>query len=70
MLTIDMIATGNRIRDLRDRSGMTTKDLMRFFGFENPTAIYKWLREDSLYESRESNRLNYEYSDRPDPGNL
>ncbi|MCR5023657.1 MAG: helix-turn-helix domain-containing protein [Lachnospiraceae bacterium] len=48
MPTIDMIATGNRIRDLRDRTGMTTKDLMRFFGFENPTAIYKWLRGDSL----------------------
>ncbi len=43
-----MIATGNRIRDLRNRNDMTTKDLMHIFGFNNPVAINKWIRGDNL----------------------
>lgn len=46
--TIDMRATGNRIRDLRDRNGLTTVDIQLAFGFGTPQAVYKWLRGDSL----------------------
>ena len=43
-----MRATGNRIRDLRDRNGLTTVDIQLAFGFGTPQAVYKWLRGDSL----------------------
>ena len=48
MPTIDMLATGNNIKRLRDKSGLTTKDIMDILGFNNPNAIYKWFRGLSL----------------------
>ena len=39
---IDLIATGNNIRWLRLERGLTVRDLQRYFGFEQPQAIYKW----------------------------
>ena len=48
MPTIDMIATGNRIRDLRDRRGLTNADIQAAFGFGTPQAIFKWMRGDSM----------------------
>ena len=48
MPTIDMIATGNRIRDLRDRRGLRTADIQAVFGFGTPQAIFKWMRGDTL----------------------
>ena len=46
--TIDMIATGARIRNMRDDAGITTADIQRVFGFGTPQAIFKWMRGDSL----------------------
>ena len=46
--TIDMIATGARIRDMRDDVGMTTADIQAAFGFGTPQAIFKWMRGDAL----------------------
>lgn len=48
MPTIDMIATGNRIRDLRDDRGLRTVDIQAAFGFGTPQAIFKWMRGDAL----------------------
>ncbi len=48
MPTIDMIATGNRIRDLRDQNHLKTRDMMDIFGFNNPVAINKWMRGETL----------------------
>lgn len=45
---IDLSATGANIRRLRQSRGLSVRDLQRFFGFEEPQAIYKWQRGQSL----------------------
>ena len=45
---IDLVATGNNIRRLRLERGMTVKDLQKYFGFEEPRAIYKWQKGETL----------------------
>ena len=45
---IDLPATGANIRRLREAKGLSIRDLQRFFGFEEPQAIYKWQRGQSL----------------------
>ena len=42
MPTIDMAATGKKIMELREKAGLTVKDLQDLFGFATPQAIYKW----------------------------
>ena len=46
--TIDPIATGENIVRLRKERGLSVRDLQTFFGFEEPQAIYKWQRGQSL----------------------
>ncbi len=45
---IDLPATGANIRRLRQTRGLSVRDLQRFFGFEEPQAIYKWQQGKSL----------------------
>ena len=45
---IDLVATGDNIRRLRMERGMTVRDLQNYFGFEEPRAIYKWQKGESL----------------------
>ena len=45
---IDPIATGANIKRLRKECGLTVRDLQSYFGFEEPQAIYKWQRGQSL----------------------
>ncbi len=45
---IDLAATGDNIRRLRIQRGLTVRDLQSYFGFEEPRAIYKWQRGESL----------------------
>ena len=45
---IDPVATGANICRLRKDRGLTVRDLQRYFGFEEPQAIYKWLSGKSL----------------------
>jgi len=45
---IDLKATGANIVRLRQEHGLTVRDLQRYFGFEEPQAIYKWQRGQSL----------------------
>ena len=45
---IDMTATGQNIVRLRERVGLTVKDLQVIFGFGTPQAIYKWQRGTAL----------------------
>ena len=40
--TIDMAKTGENIARLRQRAGLSVKDLQDIFGFATPQAIYKW----------------------------
>ena len=46
--TINMIATGQKITDLRKASGMSVRDLQDVFGFATPQAIYKWQRGTAM----------------------
>ena len=48
MPTIDIIATGMKIKDLRDRAGFTTKEISAKLGFNTPVAVYKWIAGLSL----------------------
>ena len=45
---IDPIATGANILRLRKDRGLSVRDLKNYFGFEEPQAIYKWQRGQSL----------------------
>lgn len=45
---IDLAATGRNINRLRQERGLSVRDLQRYFGFENPQAIYKWQYGQSL----------------------
>ena len=45
---IDLVATGDNIRRLRLERGMTVRGLQNYFGFEEPRAIYKWQKGESL----------------------
>jgi len=45
---IDPVATGANILRLRKERGLTVRDLQSYFGFEEPQAIYKWQRGQSL----------------------
>lgn len=45
---IDVQATGRNIVRLRKLRGLSVKDLQRYFGFEQPQAIYKWQWGDCL----------------------
>ena len=40
--------TGANIRRLRQTKGLSVRDLQQFFGLEEPQAIYKWQRGQSL----------------------
>ena len=40
--TIDMVKTGQNIVRLREKQGLSVKDLQDIFGFTTPQAIYKW----------------------------
>ena len=46
--SIDLAATGVRIMQMRQRTGLTVQDLQNIFGFSTPQAIYKWQRGVSL----------------------
>ena len=45
---IDPVATGANIVRLRTERGLSVRDLQAFFGFEEPQAIYKWQKGQSL----------------------
>ena len=45
---INMVATGQRITELRQASGMSVRDLQDVFGFATPQAIYKWQRGTAM----------------------
>ena len=46
--TLDLTATGERIKELRVKNNLRVKDISIFMGFENDQAVYKWQRGDSL----------------------
>ena len=45
---IDLAMTGRNIQRLRQKAGVTVRDLQAYFGFEYPQAIYKWQHGECL----------------------
>lgn len=45
---IDMAATGQRIRKLRQEKGIKVTEISQYMGFTEPQAVYKWQRGESL----------------------
>ena len=45
---IDPVATGENIRRLRLERGFSVRALQTYFGFEEPRAIYKWQKGETL----------------------
>lgn len=45
---IDPVLTGQNIKRLRIQRGLSVRELQTYFGFEEPVAIYKWQRGESL----------------------
>lgn len=39
---IDMIKTGQNIKQLREKAGLSVSELQEMLGFSTPQAIYKW----------------------------
>ena len=46
--TINVKATGARIRQLRKAKGIKVTELSEFMGFSEPQAVYKWQRGETL----------------------
>ena len=46
--SINLVATGKRIAQLRKERGLSVRDMQDYFGFEAPQAIYKWQNGTSL----------------------
>ena len=45
---IDMAATGSVIKALHEQNGYSVQDVQEYFGFDQPQAIYKWQRGETL----------------------
>jgi transcriptional regulator with XRE-family HTH domain len=45
---IDMVETGTNIKTLREQNGYSVHDVQDYFGFDQPQAIYKWERGETL----------------------
>lgn len=43
-----MQATGNRIKEIRMEKHISVNEICEYMGFENPQAVYKWQRGESL----------------------
>ena len=46
--TVDMKRTGRNIAMLREKSGISVRELQKMMGFATPQAIYKWQRGETL----------------------
>ncbi len=45
---LDPQATGRRIKEIRTRKHISVNDICEYMGFENPQAVYKWQRGETL----------------------
>ena len=45
---IDLRATGQNIKRMREAAGISVRELQAILGFTNPQAIYKWQNGNSL----------------------
>lgn len=47
-LSIQPDKTGSRIKELISDNGYSVRDIQEFMGFDNPQAVYKWLKGKSM----------------------
>ena len=47
-ITINTVATGKRIKELRKEHNFKVREIMEALGLESEQAIYKWQRGDSV----------------------
>lgn len=45
---LDLQATGRQIKRIRMEKQISVIDICEYMGFENPQAVYKWQRGESL----------------------
>ena len=45
---INLQATGERIRELREQNGFSVREVSEYMGFTEPQAVYKWQRGQCL----------------------
>ena len=45
---INPVATGARIKELREQNHLQVSDISRFMGFGSDQAVYKWQRGDTM----------------------
>lgn len=48
MPTIDLTATGLKIKETITKKGLTVKEIAKMFGFASPYPVYKWINGQSL----------------------
>ncbi len=48
MPTIDMTATGLKIKEMITANGMTVKEVANMLGFASPYPVYKWINGINL----------------------
>lgn len=48
MPTIDLTATGLKIKETITKKGLTVKEIAKMFGFASPYPVYKWINGKSL----------------------
>lgn len=46
--TLNLTATGERIKTLRKERGITVMEIAAFMGFQEPKAVYKWQKGECL----------------------
>ncbi len=47
-ISVDMVATGRQIGNLRKAKGLRVEDISDYMGFTGPQAVYKWQRGECL----------------------
>ena len=45
---IDLRATGQNIKRIREASGISVREIQKVLGFTNPQAVYKWQNGECL----------------------
>lgn len=48
MPIVDMVKTGQNIKNLRKNAGLSVDDIQNALGLSSPRAIFKWQRGDCL----------------------
>lgn len=48
MPVVDVKATGERINELKELTGISVKEIQTIMGFASPNPVYKWIKGKNL----------------------